>query len=450
MKLYFQILFVIPACILCGNSGVFATQPPNIVLILADDLGYADLTCYGSKVNRTPSLDRLAAGGMRFTDFHSNGPMCTPTRAAILTGLYQNRFGSRFEAALSGQRRDPGLPLSAVTIAEVLSAAGYATGCFGKWHLGYEAPWLPTRQGFDEFRGLLSGDGDYHTHVDRSGNEDWWDNDRLMKEDGYTTDLLTHHGIDFIRRHRSKPFFLYLPHLAVHFPWQGPKDPPHRQAGTAYHTDKWGVIPYRASVRPHLKAMIESMDNSVGRIVAALEDLELDENTLVFFTSDNGGYREYKGGFRNISDMGPLRGQKTDVYEGGHRVPAIAYWPGRIAPSVCRETLITFDLFPTIVSLAEIDNVNSGDGIDLAPVLFRRQPLKRRTLFWRMGAKKCVREGPFKLCLLPKRPPELYHLGSDLSETINLASQRPGVVASLMSALAEWEADVDASAKEFE
>ncbi|MEM1295418.1 MAG: sulfatase-like hydrolase/transferase, partial [Verrucomicrobiota bacterium] len=195
---------------------ILAAQPqPNFVIILADDLGYGDLGCYGSKFSRTPNLDRLADEGMRFTDFHSNGPMCTPTRAALLTGLYQNRFGRRFEAALSGKNRDKGLPLEAVTIAEVLRDRGYATACFGKWHLGYEAPWFPVNQGFDEFRGLLSGDGDFHTQVDRSGNEDWWHDEQLSAEDGYTTDLITQHGVDFIERHRDQPFLLYLPHLAV-------------------------------------------------------------------------------------------------------------------------------------------------------------------------------------------------------------------------------------------
>ena len=325
---------------------------PNIVFILADDLGYGDIGCYGSTVNRTPHLDRLAAGGTRFTDFHSNGPMCSPTRAAFLTGLYQNRFGRRFESALSGVRRDAGLPLSAVTIAEVLKQAGYATGMFGKWHLGYEAPYLPTNQGFDEFRGLVSGDGDHHTQIDRSGNEDWWKDTAIAMEKGYTADLITRHSVDFIERHRDQRFFLYVPHLAIHFPWQGPNDPPHRKAGVAYHKDKWGVIPDRSNVRPHVTAMIESLDGSVGEIVAALEGHNLTEKTLVVFTSDNGGYLDFAGGFERISDMGPLRGERGSIYEGGHRVPAIFSWPGTITPSVCHETVMTFDLFPTFAALS--------------------------------------------------------------------------------------------------
>jgi arylsulfatase A-like enzyme len=440
--------FLLTLLIIQLACGIAQASQPNIVFILADDLGYADLGCYGSKVNRTPHLDRLAASGMRFTDFHSNGPMCSPTRAAFLTGLYQNRFGRRFEAALSGKNHDPGLPLQAVTIAEVLRDAGYATGCFGKWHLGYGPPYLPTNQGFDEYRGLLSGDGDYHTHVDRSGNEDWWHNHVLSGEEGYITDLVTRHGIEFIKRHREKPFFLYLPHLAVHFPWQGSDDPPHRKAGTSYHRDKWGIIPDRTNVRPHLTAMIESLDTSVGAIVATLEELNLTNRTLVFFTSDNGGYRTYQGGFKNISDMGPLRGQKTEVYEGGHRVGAIAYWPGKIEPSVCDDTTMTFDLFPTFAKLAGRKPGSWGDcdGVDLSALLFNRKPVNVRTLFWRIGAKKCVRDGRHKLCVLPNQPPALYDLATDLGETTNVASKHPQLVSRLRQSLSDWEQSVDRSA----
>ena len=427
-----------------GNREV---QKPNIVFILADDLGYGDIGCYGSTVNRTPHLDRLAAGGMRFTDFHSNGAMCSPTRAAFLTGLYQNRFGRTFESALSGVRRDAGLPLSAVTIAEILKQAGYVTGMFGKWHLGYEAPYLPTNQGFDEFRGLVSGDGDHHTQIDRSGNKDWWKDSAIAMEKGYTADLITRHSIDFIERHRDRPFFLYVPHLAIHFPWQGPNDPPHRKAGVAYHKDKWGVIPDRSNVRPHVTAMIESLDGSVGEIVAALERHDLTKKTLVVFTSDNGGYLDYAGGFEKISDMGPLRGEKGTIYEGGHRVPAVISWPGTITPSVCHETVLTFDLFPTFAALSgtHTNGAKLLDGINLSSLLFDGERLPERTLFWRMGSSKAVRRGAWKLCIRGRRPPELYNLATDLGEQENLAGAQPAILVSLQEALSDWEVDVDGS-----
>ena len=427
-------------------------KPPNIVLIMADDLGYGDIGCYGSKVNHTPHLDRLAASGMRFTDFHSNGPMCSPTRAALLTGRYPSRFGRRFESALSGSRRDPGLPLKAVTIAEVLRERGYATGMFGKWHLGYEPPFLPTRQGFDEFRGLLSGDGDFHTRVDRSGNEDWWKNEVLNMEEGYTTDLITQHSVSFIEHHRDDPFFLYIPHLAIHFPWQGPGDPPHRRAGTAYYNDKWGIIPDRGNVQPHVTAMIERLDDSVGEIVAALEKGKLTDNTLLIFTSDNGGYREYRGGFKNISDMGPFRGQKATMYEGGHRVPMICSWPGKIAPGVNDETIMTFDLSSTIINLANatLKDEANFDGINLKDLLFHGSKLPQRTLFWRMGNGKAIRKGPWKVCIRGQDPPELYQLTSDPGESKNVASQHPEILRQLLEELSQWEKEVDQSARAFE
>ena len=200
-------------------SSKHSSNKPNFVLILADDLGYGDIGCYGQEGNRTPLLDAMAAEGMKFIDFHSNGPMCSPTRAALLTGQYQNRFGRAFESALSAKAHaNMGLPLRVVTIPEALKKAGYATGMFGKWHLGYNLPYLPTRHGFDEFRGLLTGDGDHHSHISRSGTEDWWHDERIKMEDGYSVDLITQHSIDFMERNRNKPFFLYVAHLAIHFP----------------------------------------------------------------------------------------------------------------------------------------------------------------------------------------------------------------------------------------
>jgi arylsulfatase A-like enzyme len=315
---------------------------------------------------------------------------------------------------------------------------------YGKWHLGYEAPWLPTNQGFDEFRGLVSGDGDHHTQIDRSGNEDWWNGESVSMEKGYTAELITRHSIDFIKRHRDEPFFLYVPHLAIHFPWQGPEDPAHRKRGTSYRKDKWGVIPDRSNVRPHVTAMIESLDESVGRMVAILDRLGLTNNTLVVFTSDNGGYLDYAGGFKNISDMGQLRGEKATIYEGGHRVPAIFSWPGRIKSSVSHETAMTFDLFPTFAALAGTNTDSATlDGMDLREILFDGKSLPQRSLFWRMGSSKAARQDTWKLCVRGNRPPELYNLATDVGERNNLADSRPMVLSDLKNALAEWELDVE-------
>lgn len=422
----------------------------NIVLIMADDLGYGDVGCYGSTVSQTPHIDALAATGLRFTDFHSSGAMCSPTRAAMLTGQYQQRFGSKFDTALSGIHDvDDGLPLEATTLAEVLKKQGYTTACFGKWHLGYKPPFLPPNQGFDEFRGLASGDGDFHTHINRAGGEDWWHNNAIEMEEGYTTDLLTKYSVDFIERHRETPFFLYVPHLAIHFPWQGPNDPPHREQGKDYAKDKWGVIPDRSNVQPHVTAMVEALDKSVGAIMAALKQHGLAENTLVIFTSDNGGYITYGKDFKNISSNGPLRGWKAQVYEGGHRVPMIVWWPGKIRPGETAETGHSTDLFPTLGKLtgASMDDLQL-DGVDQAPLWFDRKALPERMLFLRTATAHAVRNGPWKLCVHGKRT-ELYNLADDLGETDNLAKQFPEKVEQLSNAWKKWNADVNRSAEQY-
>ena len=200
-----------------GESELAGTRP-NLIFIMADDLGYGDLACYGHPRNRTPHLDTLAEKGLKFTDFHANGPMCSPTRAALLTGKYQHRFGRHFESALSAKSPQVGLPTDAVTIPQILKKAGYATGMYGKWHLGYGPPHMPTHFGFDNFRGLLTGDGDHISHISRSGREDWYHNEMIEMENGYSSELITRHSIDFMRRNKDRPFFLYVAHLVIHFP----------------------------------------------------------------------------------------------------------------------------------------------------------------------------------------------------------------------------------------
>ena len=437
-----------PTIVLLLAFAVTGWTKPNIVFIMADDLGYGDLGCYGHDTNETPYIDALAAGGLRFTDFHSSGPMCTPTRAATLTGLYQQRFGEKFDAAISGVRDyKSGLPLEAVTIAERLKEVGYATGCFGKWHLGYTPAFFPTKQGFDEFVGLGSGDGDFFTHVDRSGRKDWWRNETPLEEEGYTTDLLTEHSVRFIEDHRDKPFFLYVPHLAIHFPWQGPEDPPHRIPEKDYADDKWGVIPDRSNVYPHVKAMIESLDESVGKIVTALKRLGLEENTLIVFTSDNGGYLHYGGGFENISSNGPLRGQKTNVYEGGHRVPTIVSWRGRIDPGTTTQLGHSTDWFPTFLEVGGIEPATGEtDGVDLGPLLFNGESLPERDLYWRIRDKYAVRSGPWKLANQQGKL-ELYNLDDDLGERKDLSQLMPERVEVLKKAWDQWNAEMNRSAE---
>ncbi len=428
-------------------AALAAPRPqPNIVLIMADDLGYGDLACYGHKTNRTPNLDRLAAHGLRFTDFHSNGPMCSATRAALLTGRYQNRLGRPFEGALGDADYDRGLPLGTPTLASVLKQAGYATAMYGKWHLGFHPPYMPTRFGFDEFRGIVHGDSDHHSHVDRSGRQDWWHNETVSNEPGYAADLLTQHGIAFIERNKRRPFFLYLAHLSIHFPWQGPHDAAYRQPGKDYNDpSKLGNLSTK-DIGTQAKAMVEHLDSCVGRILSALKRSGVLENTLVLFTSDNGGYINYDGGYHNISSNGPLRGQKTEVFEGGHRVPAIVSWPGRIRPGVTDATAASFDLLPTFAHLAggQTDSM-ALDGTSLHPVFLDRRPLAERTLYWRIRTHRAARRADWKLVRIGNAAPQLFNLRSDIGETRNLAAAEPALTSDLSAGLAAWEVDVDRS-----
>jgi arylsulfatase A len=418
---------------------------PNLIVILADDLGYGDVGCYGGKAVATPKIDALAGGGMRFTDFHSNAPVCSPTRAALLTGRYQQRCGVEGVLTVRGHRHT-GMDLAETTFAEVLKAAGYATALFGKWHLGYPVRFNPTKQGFDEFRGYVSGNVDYHSHVDQGGVEDWWKDCRKVPEKGYTTDLITGHGVRFIERHRDKPFCLYLAHESPHYPYQGRKDKPERIAGRA-----GSPVGSRADRAGAYREMIQALDEGVGQVAATVRRLGLERRTLIVFCSDNGP--------AGPGAAGPLRGRKGSLWEGGHRVPGIACWPGRIrAGSVTDAAAMTMDLFPTMASAAgaTLPKGLDLDGADLLPVLTGRGKLADRKLFWRFRNQKAVRDGAWKLLLAAGAPPRrkrpgrsapptaLYHLADDLAERNNLAEREPKRAAALRAALAAWEADVTA------
>lgn len=415
---------------------------PNIVLILADDLGYGDLGCYGSKRVKTPNIDRLAREGLRFTDFHSNGSTCSPTRAALMTGRYQQRSG--IEETLS--EKSPGLKANERTIAEYLKPAGYATAVIGKWHLGSkpDSAALPNRQGFDEFRGARHGGVDYVSHIDRYGRLDWWENEKPLAEVGYATDLLSDHAVKFVEHQREKPFFLYLSHVAIHFPWMAPDQPAYRSAGGDYNNATRVGTNKPEEVPAVVDRMIERIDEGVGRLMKSIEALPSDRETLILFTSDNGGYRNY-GGAKDVSSNGVLRGQKAGMYEGGHRVPCIARWPNKIAGG--RETdatTLTMDLLPTFLDLAGVQRPDAKgshalDGLSLEPLLLKNERVLDRTLFWKAGDMKAVREGPWKIVIEHGSAPRLYHLGRDLSERHDLAELEPARVKQLTAALEQWE-----------
>lgn len=413
-------------------------ERPNIILIMADDLGYGDLSCYGSERISTPEIDRLAAEGLKFTDYHSNGSVCSPTRAALLTGRYQQRSGMEGVIYVRGETRQTGLDQKEYTMAEYLKEAGYKTGIVGKWHLGYRIDYNPIYQGFDYFRGYVSGNIDYHSHVDNAGIPDWWHNLEKVEEKGYVTDLITEYAVNFIHENQNEPFFLYVAHEAPHVPFQGRNDAADRFPGVEFD--------YEGSVQDRERAfreMIEVMDEGVGKIVQKLHEVKLADNTLVIFCSDNGGLEGY-------ADNGNLRGSKTSLWEGGHRVPAIAYWPGYIrAGTATDETVMSMDFFPTFITLSKstIEPPVSLDGIDITPLLLEDESLADRTVFWKYRTQKAARNDQWKL-LVDQDSTYLFNLDKDISEQNNLFQFNSAKVEEMLKQLVRWEEDVMSGVKQ--
>lgn len=447
----------------CALSALAQPQPskhPNVVIILADDLGYGDLGGFYGGEARTPNLNQMAEEGMVFSDFHSNGPTCSPTRAALLTGRYQQRVG--IEKPLPTNWDDEGIGSEdnrdEITIGEYLRKVGYTTALYGKWHLGKHSSANPVFHGFDDFRGLTCGCGDYFTKTDRNGYPDWWHNDKREFQEGYATDVITDNAVAFIQTHKDKPFFLYVAYNAIHFPWQTAEDDEleTRLEGGDYTSPEPGphskLGPHKPDEVPDIvRQMIARLDEGVGRILRALKEAGIDEGTLVVFTSDNGGYLHYnKGVWPKVSSNGPFRGQKGQLYEGGQRVPAIARWPGKIkSGTVTSATAMTFDLLPTILDLADVtpppaDSPHALDGVSILPLLLDNRPPAPRLLYWRTPRQKAVRDGNWKLVTTRSDDaPELFNLQSDPGETSNLAVSHPEKVQTLLSRLHAWEHRVD-------
>lgn len=422
-----------------------AKQRPNLIVIFCDDLGYGDLACFGNPTIATPHLDQMAAEGMKFTQFYSAAPVCTPSRAALLTGRLPLRSGM-----CSNKRRvlfpdsKGGLPADEVTIAEVLKARGYATACVGKWHLGHLPQFLPTQHGFDSYFGIP-----YSNDMDRvadspKGREsflhpktEYWNvpllrNEKVVEQpaDQRTiTRRFTEEAVDFITKNQTQPFFLYLPHSMPHVP--------------LFRSDEF----VNHSKRGLFGDVIEEIDWSVGRILATLKTLKLDERTLVVFTSDNGPWLIFdeQGG-----SAGPLRDGKGSTWEGGMREPALAWWPGTVKPgSICRDVASTLDLLATAAALsgAELPKDRVLDSYDLTPVLRGEGGSGRELLFYYRGYNlMAVRKGPWKMHLMTQDaygagarapvaqdPPILYHLEHDPSERFNVAGAHPELLQEILA-----------------
>lgn len=398
------------------------TRRPNVIVILADDLGCGDMSLYDGWVP-TPRIDALAKQGVRFTDFHSNSSVCSPTRVAFLTGRYQQRIG--IVDVIVGHRDKDGLEPDQVTIPSLMKKAGYRTACFGKWHCGTSPRHNPTRHGFDEFIGFLIGGSDYHRH------RHWMNGTKREEQKGYTTHVITDRSVDFIRRNHDRPFFLYVSHAAVHNPYQTPADTPDKRPKKRQRG--------RKVTRPKYKVMLEELDKGVGKILDTLREFELEEDTLVFFFSDNGDVR--------MSPRArPYRGGKFSNYEGGHRVPAVARWPGRIPAGWTSNALaVGMDLLPTIVEFAglSLPEEHKLDGMSLAPHLLRKEALPSRKVFFGYEPKlgTAMRDGDWKM-QTKGDVVELYDLSADIKESKNLASEHPARAAAMKAAIEAWKSEV--------
>lgn len=403
-----------------------AEERPNIIVIMADDLGCCDMQLYGGWIE-TPRLKQLASQGTLFTDFHTNSSVCSPTRAAFLTGRYQQRVGI-VDVIVGSREPESGIPPSVPTLSRVFKDNGYATGLFGKWHCGYQDEYNPLHHGFDEFVGFLNGATDYHKHgAWRVG---------LEKTDvpGYSTHVITDRSVDFIEKNQERPFFLYVSHAAVHNPYQTAEDTPDKRIK--------GENPNRINDanRARYKWMLEELDRGVGRILDTLDDLKLQEKTFVLFLSDNGAVgmspKEYR----------MFRGGKFSHYEGGHRVPAVARWPGRISANTkSNELIVGFDLFPTLAEIAGIsDNIpNNLDGISVKSHLLDQTELPARDIFFGYEPKlgTAMRRGNWKM-IVKEDDVQLFDLEKDPKETTNVCELQPAIAQSMEDAIEKFKSEV--------
>jgi arylsulfatase A-like enzyme len=411
---------------------------PNIVLIMTDDMGWSDLASYGAPDIRTPNIDSLARDGVKLTDFYSNGVLCSPTRAGLISGRYQQRYGLETALPNAATAQERGLDANGMTLPQLMKDAGYATALVGKWHLGYEDNQSPNAHGFDYFFGLKSGYHDYYTHNAGDGKPDLWENDTPISEAGYMTDLITARATRFIEQNSAEPFFIDVAYNAPHWPYQVP-DHPSEAPNNARH-----VLPHEAgtSTRADYVAMVERMDDGVGQILATLERLSLAGNTIVIFTNDNGG--EW------LANSAPLFNRKTTVWEGGIRVPALIRWPGHIpSGSVSDQVGITMDLTASLLAAAgaEVPTGATLEGINLFPILEGRAAEVERSLFWRGtdSSERAVRSGDWKLVVDGSKE-FVFDIRRDISERNDLANRRQDVAQRLRALLDAWEKDVDAEA----
>lgn len=427
-------LFCIGIAMAAGLSG--AAEKPNVLVIVADDLGYADVSFQGAKDVPTPNLDALAKQSVRCTNGYVSHPFCSPTRAGVMTGRYQQHFGHENNPAWLPEDTKAGLPLDQITLPQFMKKAGYVTGAVGKWHLGAHPQFHPNKRGFDDYFGFrggghiylpgAKGGAEYNIPVEFNGEE--------RPFDDYLTNMLGREAASFIERHQGKNWLLYLAFNAPHTPLTAPPDLLAKFASIADEG------------RRTYAAMISALDTQVGEVLARLDATQQRENTLIFFISDNGGPNlAQKSNKPCFTDNAPLRGYKGMVYDGGIRVPFLVSWPARLKPGVYEHPVISLDILPTAVAAAggELPSDHKIDGANLIPYLsggIKEAP--HQVLFWRTngpGGNYAARMCDWKFVRLGKSAPELYNLAADIGESKNLATEAPDVLARLSAAVEEWD-----------
>ncbi|HEX2036920.1 MAG TPA: sulfatase-like hydrolase/transferase [Chloroflexota bacterium] len=443
---------------------VSSPSQPNFVVFLTDDQGYGDLSCMGATDFKTPHIDAMAADGARCTNWYSNSPVCSPSRAALLTGRYPGNAGVR--AILGGRRNAAGLPAGVPTLATALKPLGYRTAMFGKWHLGLAEGSRPHDHGFEEWFGFMAGCIDYYSHIfywgmnqevvegERRGRaaqlHDLWEDGREVWHDGeYFTDLLAERAVAFIRKvaREGRPFFLYLPFNAPHYPMHAPQR----------YRDRFPDLPWERRI---MAAMLSAVDDAVGAVRDELERQGLTEQTVLYYQSDNGPSRESRNWLDGRLDpyyggsAGRLKGHKFSLFEGGIRSPGILTWPARIPSGrVVDQVGAAMDIFPTLLRAAGGEPRGYElDGLDVLPMVADGAPSPHAELFWEMGKQTAVRRGEWKLVLhgqlVEGAPPEdevfLANLADDEGERVNRAAQHPALVQELRAAAERWRAGIEA------
>lgn len=419
------------AVIATGQGAPAVAKPaaqPNIVFILADDMGYSDLSRDGAQGYQTPVLDRLAKQGTRFSQAYANSAVCSPTRTALITGRYQYRF--RAGLAEPNVRFEPGdeLPIGTPTLASLLKSAGYRTALVGKWHVSKVPEFNPTRYGYDRFFGFAGGGADYfrHGYVNaEGGRSELYEGDTLAGRKGYLTDILADAAIQEISRKDDRPLFLSLHFNAPHWPWEGPEDEAHAAALKQMNDPTGGSLETYAK-------MMTSLDANIGKVLAALEKSGKARNTIVIFTSDNGGER--------YSNTWPLVGYKTELLEGGIRVPLIVRWPGHVpAGRTSAQVSVSMDFVPTLLAAAGAPAPAETDGVNLLPQITGNAPEVSRTIYWRYFAanQRAIRDGDWKYLRIGDKE-ALYNVARDPRERADLKDVEPGIFARLKTSWENW------------